>query len=312
MKVLFHYDAGPKLRQELEGMSGDEFSMVYCQEGPEEPFRTELKTSDVIWHVLHPLTRELLESAPNLKLIQKIGVGVNTIDLEAAKELGIKVCNMPGTNSQAVAEMTLMLMLTALRRLPRIDRICREGQWALDQKTQEELGEICGKTVGLVGYGSIPKILAPILTAMGAKVIYYARSDRADVPYPRVTLEELLQQSDLVSLHIPLTTETEKLFNADKFQQMKPGAILVNTARGGLIDETDLADALKSGQVGAAGLDVFFSEPSRKNPLFEFDNVIVAPHVAWVTNETFRRSFEVALANTRAIRDGGPLAHMIV
>lgn len=312
MKVLFHYDAGPKLQAQLEAMAHDEFSLVYCAEGPEEPFRSELKDSEVIWHVLHPLTRELLESAPKVKLIQKIGVGVNTIDLEAAQELGIKVCNMPGTNSQAVAEMTLMLILTALRRLPRIDRICRQGQWALDQKTQEELGEICGKTVGLVGYGSIPKILAPILTAMGAKVIYYARSDRADVPYTRVSLEKLLSESDIVSLHIPLTEQTERLFNAEKFQQMKPGAILVNTARGGLVDEPDLVAALKSGQVGAAGLDVFYSEPSKQNPLFDFDNVVVAPHIAWVTNETFQRSFEVALANTRAIRDGGPLTHLIV
>jgi len=312
MKVLFHYDAGERLRREVAQFKHQQLDVVCCPEGPDEPFFSELRDAEVIWHVLHPITAQVLERAPRLRLIQKIGVGVNTIDLETAEQRGIAVCNMPGTNSRAVAEMTLFLMLAALRKAPRIDRACRSGQWRLDQATKESLAEIGGRTVGFVGFGEIPKILAPVLDAMGARVVYTARTAKS-VPYDFLPLDSVLQQADIVSLHIPLTDDTMKLLDASRLALMKPGAVLVNTARGELIDEAALYTALCDGALSAAGLDVFSREPvPADNPLLTLDNVVVSPHVAWLTNETFSRSLKVAVHNSLAIGRGEEPVHRVI
>ncbi len=313
MKVLFHYDAGPVLKKQLEALSSQGLDIVCCPEGPEQPFMDELKDADVIWHVLHPLTKDIIEQAPKLKLIQKIGVGTNTIDLEAAKDKGIIVCNMPGTNSQATAEMTLLLMMAALRRLLIMDTTCRSGQWRITKETEEQLFEIKGKTIGLVGYGDIPKILAPILDAMGANVIYTATKEKRDVKYPYFSLDELLKQSDIVSLHAALTNDTEKMINQGMLALMKEGAILVNAGRGALIDETAVYKALVSGKLGAAGFDVFTQEPvNEDNPLLTLDNVVLSPHIGWLTTETLDRSVAVATKNTIAIRENTPPVFRVV
>jgi phosphoglycerate dehydrogenase-like enzyme len=312
MKVLLHYDAGEQLRKEVAQFSDQGLDVVCCPEGPDEPFNTELADAEVIWHVLHPITEEVLSRAPRLKLIQKIGVGVNTIDLETAGSRGIAVCNMPGTNSPAVAEMALLLMLAALRKLPRISRACRNGQWHVDKATKESFGEVRGRTVGFVGFGEIPMKLAPILDAMGARVIYTANNPRP-VAYEFLSLESVLEQSDILTLHIPLTAETEQLIDASRLALMKPGAILINTARGELVDEAALYAALDNGSLSAAGLDVFGQEPvAAENPLLALDNVVVSPHVAWLTNETFTRSLDIAVQNCLAIRDGGELVHQVI
>lgn len=312
MKVLLHYDAGKVLRERLAQLAEQGLELVCCPEGPDEPFLSELTETEVIWHSLYPISAELINRAPGLKLIQKIGVGVNTIDLEAASARGIAVCNMPGRNSRAVAEMTLLLMLAALRRLYYVDRCCRSGDWVVDTEVRESLGELCGRTVGLVGFGSVPKLLSPILDAMGARVVYTATAPKP-VPYEYLTLDQLLRVADIVSLHIPLTPQTDKLLDEASIGLMKPGAVLVNTARGGLIDEHALYRALSSGALTAAGLDVFYDEPvSPNNPLLTLDNVSVAPHVAWLTAETLERSLEVAVYNALAMRDSKPLIHRVV
>lgn len=311
MKVLFHYDAGPRLREELDRLRSQGLDIVCCPQGPAEPFMTELKDAEALWHVLEPVTAEMIRQAPKLRLIQKIGVGVNTIDLDAAKEAGIAVCNMPGTNSRAVAEMTLLLMLSTLRRLPQADALCRSGEWAPDGAMKESFSEVAGKTVGLVGFGSVPEILAPTLEAMGAKVIYTARAKK-DVAYRYCSMPDLLEEADIISLHIPYTAETEKLIDGKAFARMKPGAVLINTARGQLVDEAALHAALVSGQISGAGLDVFAEEPvSKDNPLLGLPNVTVSPHLAWLTRETFERSIAIASHNALASLDGGPLAHRV-
>jgi phosphoglycerate dehydrogenase-like enzyme len=312
MKVLFHYDVGDQLRNEVAQFSDRGLDVVCCPEGPDQPLFSELPEAEVIWHVLHPISADMIKRAPRLKLIQKIGVGVNTIDLETAKSRGIAVCNMPGTNSPAVAEMTLLLMLAALRKQPRISSVCRSGQWHVDKATKETFGEIRGRTVGFVGFGEIPKNLAPILDAMGARVIYTAHAPRP-VSYEYLSLESVLEQSDILTLHVPLTEETENLIDASKLDLMKPGAVLINTARGELVDEAALYAAIKNGSLSAAGLDVFGQEPvPAENPLLSLDNVVVSPHVAWLTNETFTRSLDIAVQNCLAIRDGGELVHQVI
>lgn len=312
MKVLFHYAAGPRLRAEVAAQCGAGISLAYAPEGPEEPLFTELADAEAIWHVLWPLTEAVIARAPKLRLIQKIGIGVNTIDLAAAQRRGIAVCNMPGTNSRAVAEMTLLLMLNTLRRQYGVERALRAGQWVVDEATRESFGEIGGRTVGMVGCGAIPQILAPVLEAMGARVVY-TDTEPKSVPWEFMPLDQLLGAADIVTLHVPLVDATLKLIDRQRIARMKPGAILINTARGPLVDEAALYEALTSGRLGGAGLDVFADEPVQAdNPLLQLPNVTVSPHLAWLTLETWRRSIATALRNVQAVRDGAPLVHRVV
>jgi phosphoglycerate dehydrogenase-like enzyme len=273
-------------------------------------FEQSLGDTDAILHVLRPLRACDIERAPRLKLIQKIGVGVNTIDLDAAGKHGVAVCNMPGTNSQAVAELTLMLMLAALRRASYFDPLTRRGKgWQPEREQFDRVGELSGRTVGLVGYGAIPQRLAPVLRALGAEVIYTTTNMRDEA----VSLNTLLARSDVVSLHCPATSETIGMISRKAIAQMKPGAVLVNTARGELVDEAALLDALNSGRLRAAGLDVFQREPAAAdNPLFGLSNVVVTPHIGWLTPETLARSTAIAFENCRRIRSGQPLLHRVV
>ncbi len=313
MKVLFRFDAGEWLRPRLDAIAGPDLSIVLCSEHDEKAYRTLMRDCDVLWHVLRPVTREVIEEARNLKLIQKIGVGVNTIDLDAARERGIAVCNMPGTNSRAVAEMTLLLMLACLRRLCALDPLLRRGDgWSWPLEWQGGLGEIHGRTVGLVGFGAVPRLLAPILSAMGATVIYTGRRRYEDVSCPYVDKDELLARSDIVSLHVPLAAETRDWLDAASIARMKTGAVVINVARGGLVDEQALVAALERRQIGAAGLDVFAQEPAAAgHPLFSRSDVVLSPHVGWLTRETFERSMVVAVENCRRLMEGGGFLHQV-
>ena len=270
--------------------------------------------ADVLWHVLDPVTDEVIRGAPRLRLIQKFGVGVNTIDLDAAREKEVAVCNLPGTNSRAVAEMTLALMLATLRRVPAFDSDTRAGKgWAWDPSLQDSLGEVHGKVVGLVGYGAVPEILAPILAAMGAEILYSARTEKAGGVGRFVPLPTLLAESDIVSLHLPLTDETNELIDSTALASMKAGAVLINTARGGLVDQSALTEALSNGRLSAAGLDTFDEEPvDIDDPLFALDNVVCTPHIAWLTPETIDRSLSIAIENIRRLANGEALLHRVV
>lgn len=314
MRVLLHYRASPGFRAALSDAFRAPMEIVFVDEADDAAFARALPETDAILHVLRKLSARDIEAGTRLKLVQKIGVGVNTIDLEAAKRRGVAVCNMPGTNSAAVAEMTLMLMLAALRRVHYFDALTRQGNgWRPETDQFDRVGEIGGRTIGLVGFGAVPQHLAPVLTALGAEVIYTARAAKPAFPYEFVPRETLFARSDIVSLHCPATAETVGLLSREAIAAMKPGAILVNTARGELVDEGALADALARGQLAAAGLDVFGREPTGKdNPLFALSNVVVAPHIAWLTPETLRRSIAVAVENCRRVASGEPLLHRVV
>lgn len=310
MKVVFHYAAGPDLAARLAAVPGLEITA--CPEDDDDLLFRLLPDADVLWHVLKPCTAAMIAASPRLRLIQKIGVGVNTIDLDAARARGLPVCNLPGTNSRAVAELTVGLMLGAVRRVPRFDAGLRAGVWS-DPMLQDGIGELGGKTVGLIGYGSIPRLLAPVLAALGCRILYTARQDHPDAIGERRPLEALLAEADIISLHIPLTPETDRLIDAAALARMKRGAVLINTARGGLVDQPALTEALRSGHLGAAGLDVFATEPADPaDSLFQLPDVVVTPHVAWVTTGTFDRSFTIAAENCRRIGAGEALLHRVV
>src|SRR5580704_12938494 len=195
MKVVYHAAAGPDLAARLASLPG--LDIAICPDDDERRLAALLPDCVVLWHILKRCTAEMMAAAPKLRLIQKIGVGVNTIDLEAARAHGIPVCNLPGTNSRAVAELTLALMLAVLRRVPRFDASLRAGIWT-DLALQDGLGELGGRVVGLVGYGSVPRLLAPVLVAMGCEVVYTARSQVPDAVARFTPLDSLLEQSDVV------------------------------------------------------------------------------------------------------------------
>ena len=179
MRVVFHYTAGPGLAARLAALEG--LDVAVCPEADEERFPTLMAEAEVLWHVLKPVTAAAMAAAPRLRLIQKIGVGVNTIDLDAARERGIAVCNLPGTNARAVAELTLPLMLGALRQVTRFDAAVRAGcGWSLDPTLQDGLGELGGRAVGLVGYGAVPRALALVLMALGCRILYTSRAPKPD------------------------------------------------------------------------------------------------------------------------------------
>ncbi len=314
MKVVLHYRASPGFRRTLTEAVPDGLAIAVVDEADTDGFAREMADAEVLLHVLKPITKADIAAAPALRLIQKIGVGVNTIDLDAAAAREIAVCNMPGTNSQAVAELTLALMLAALRRVPLFDRETRAGRgWTAELDHFDDIGEIAGRTVGLVGYGEIARRLVPVLAALGARVLYTATAPKPDAEAAWRVLDDLLAESDVVSLHAPLNAATEGLLDGAAIARMKPGAVLVNTARGGLVDEPALIEALASGRLMAAGLDVFAMEPvDPANPLFALPNVVVMPHIAWLTPETLERSLGVALENCRRLSEGEALLNRVV
>jgi phosphoglycerate dehydrogenase-like enzyme len=314
MKAIFHYDAGPRLAARFAALRGEGFAITACHENDDVRLAALLPQAEILLHVLKPVTATVIADAPRLRLIQKIGVGVNTIDLDAARASGVAVANMPGTNTPAVAEATLLLMLAALRNLAGLDRACRAGRgWAVGDSLQERVGELRGRTVGLVGAGMVVAALVPMLQAIGARAIYCARRARPDLGIEYYTLPDLLKDSDIVSLHLPLVPATERLIDGAALARMKPGAILINTARGGLVDERALLEALTTGPLRAAGLDVFAVEPlPADHPLLALENLVLMPHVAWLTPETLDRSLDVAVENMRRLRDGRELLHRVI
>lgn len=310
VRVLAHFTPGPKVLEFLEPHS-DWLDVRFCAEDDDDAFHRELPDAEVIWHVLRPLSGEDLTGAPRLRLVHKLGAGVNTIDVDVATARGVAVANMPGANAASVAEGAVLLMLATLRRLPELDRATRAGAgWPSDPTLGETVRDVGGCTVGLIGYGSIAKRVERIIEAMGGDVVHTSTGDDG---YPGWrSLPELLRVSDIVSLHLPLTHSTEGLLDRDALARMKPGAVLVNTSRGPIVDEDALVDALRAGHLGGAGLDVFATEPApQDSPLLGLGNVVLTPHVTWYTADTMRRYLEFAVDNCERLRDGRDLANLV-
>jgi phosphoglycerate dehydrogenase-like enzyme len=311
VKALLHFAASIRLRERLSKIV--EPRIVVVAETDDEAFSREIVDADVLLHVLKPATSAMIAAAPKLKLIQKIGVGVNTIDRDAAHGAGIAVANMPGTNTAAVVEHTLALMLATLRRVVAFDTAMRSGEgWRVPADAMEALGEISGSSVGFVGYGAVPQRLTPVLKALGAEVGFWNRTPRPDAIAMPMSLDQLLATSDIVSLHVPLTPDTRHLLDRAAIARLKPGAIVVNSARGELIDQAALAEALRAGRLAGAGLDVFENEPlTELGLLADCRTLVTTPHIAWLTPQTWERSLGVILENCRRLQRGEPLLHRV-
>ena len=229
------------------------------------------------------VNQAMLQHAKKLRMIQKWGIGYDMIDVAAARRMGVGLAIATGSNAGPVAELAVALMLAVYRRIPYVNRAMRQGLWPTPE-LRETCFQITGKTVGLVGFGSIGRMLARRLRGFDAELIYFDQR-RADAETERALnasyapLQELLARSDIVSLHAPLNAETARMINAETIANMKDGAILINTARGGLVDEKALFDALVSGKLRGAGLDAFDPEPPAiDNPLLSLAQVVVTPH----------------------------------
>lgn len=310
LRVLAHFTPGERVLEYIAPQS-DWIDVRFCAEDDDDTFYRELPEAEVIWHVLRPLSGSDVERAGRCKLIHKLGAGVNTIDVDTATRNGIAVANMPGANAPSVAEGAVLLMLAALRRLPELDRRTREGRgWPSDPTLGETVRDIGSCTVGLVGYGNVAKRVETIVTAMGADVLHTSTRDDGQPGWRPV--RDLLVESDIVSLHLPLTDQTKGLIGAEALTAMKSDAVLVNTSRGPIVDEEALVDALAGNRIAAAGLDVFTDEPvSAGNPLLALPNVVATPHVAWYTADTMRRYLAEAVDNCARLRDGHDLVNLV-
>ena len=311
LRILAHFVPGDRVTEFIASET-DWLDVRFCAADDDDTFYRELAAAEVIGHVLRPISADDLKQARRLRLVHKFGAGVNTIDVDAASWLGIAVANMPGANAPSVAEGAVLLMLAALRRLPALDRATRAGRgWPSDPSLGETVRDIGSCTVGLVGYGNIAKAVERIVLAMGTSRVLHT-STRDDGHPGWRPLDELLGASDIVSLHLPLTDKTAGMLDGATLALMKPDAVLVNTSRGGVIDEDALVNALSTGGLAAAGLDVFAVEPiPADNRLLRLDNVVLTPHVTWYTADTMRRYLEHAVDNCRRIRDGRELANVV-
>ncbi|MEI8199994.1 MAG: NAD(P)-dependent oxidoreductase [Eubacteriales bacterium] len=264
-----------------------------------------------------PVSRYVIENMPNLKLIHSEGVGYNRIDTAAANERGIFVCNNAGVNSAAVAEQAILLMLGLLRRLAEGDQMVRAGKQA-EAKTSfilEGIHELGACHVGLIGFGSIGKATAERLSAFGTKVSCYSRSRMSDDEESRNTaryipLGELIRECDIISIHLPVTSDTIGFVDAKFLAGMKKTAILINTARGEIVDQEALAEALAKGTIAGAGLDTMYPEPvTKNNPLLNLPEemkykILFSPHIAGTTHEVFKRIHQNVWNNFKAAADG--------
>ena len=254
-----------------------------------------------------PITAEIMDACPNLRYVGILATGYNVVDIAAAKARGIVVTNVPAYSTPTVAQFTMALLLEICHRVGHHNAVVQQGKWAACPDFafwDYPLMELQGKTIGIVGYGSIGQATAKLARAFGMNVLAYSRHGAAEY---HTELDELYAKSDVISLHCPLTAENAGMIDAAAIAKMKDGVILLNTARGGLINERDLREALLSGKVYAAASDVVSAEPIQPdNPLLGLPNMFITPHIAWAAREARQRLMDVAVENVRCFLAGQP------
>lgn len=278
---------------------------------PTELIAERCEGCDIVITNKTPLRKSLLETLPELKYIGLLSTGFNIVDWEYCKEKGIPVCNIPSYSTNAVAQLVFALILEHTNAVAIHSKSVHSGEWSACRDFcywKTPLYELDGKTLGIIGFGKIGKAVAKIASAFGMKVL---ASTNHPAPFENVEFcsrDELLERSDFVSLHCPLTLQTEKMVNADFLSKMKKNAVLINTSRGQVVDENALVDALKNGVIAGAGLDVLENEPPKSDcPLFGLDNCYITPHIAWAGFETRARLMKICRENVEAFLSGKPI-----
>jgi len=270
--------------------------------------------AEIVFTNKTPLPREVLRKAPNVKYIGVLATGYNVVDIEAAKEFGITVTNIPTYGTDSVAQMVFAHLLEICHHVAAHSEAVKNGEWTNNPDWcfwKYSLIELAGKTMGIIGFGRIGQAVGRIAQAFGMKVLAYDKYQNKDLENETlkyVELDELLANSDVISLHCPLFDENKGIINKNTIAKMKDGVIIINTSRGPLIVEEDLAEALNSGKVYAAGLDVVSEEPIKAdNPLLKAKNIFLTPHIAWAPKESRQRLMDIAVENLKAYLNGKPI-----
>jgi D-3-phosphoglycerate dehydrogenase len=313
MKIVL-LDVIPTARAEaMRALLPAGFTLEIGREPGEAAMKALIADADVAISGQVAVSGDVLAAARRLKLLHKWGVGVDNLDLDAARALGIRVARTTGSNALAVAEFTVGLMLGALRFIPHGHHGLRRGEWNGPARLPAAPYQLSGKTVGIVGLGAIGTALARLLSGFGCPILYTKRTrldpaEEAALGVRHASLDTIIETADVISLHCPLTPETAGLFGRDAFRRMKPSAVLINVARGGVVDEGALAEALREGVIRGAAMDVFSIEPAPPDhPLFQLDTAVVTPHLAAVTADSFAPTVKRMFANIAALAAGRPL-----
>ncbi len=297
-----------KLRQLGEVTVYDRTSMT-----DEKEIIRRIKDAELVYTNKTPITGTVIDACPSLRAISVLATGYNVVDYEYAARKGIPVMNVPAYGTASVAQFTIALLLEICHRPAHHSEAVHQGRWENNMDWcfwDYPLIELAGKTMGIIGFGRIGQAVGRIARALGMEVLAFSRSETASgreiARY--VSLDELLQKADVISLHCPLFPETKEMINKDTISRMKDGVILLNSSRGGLIAEQDLADALNCGKIYAAGVDVVSSEPIRSdNPLLTAKNCIITPHIAWAPRESRQRIMDCSIRNAEAYQKGKPI-----
>ena len=286
---------------------------VYERTAPKDVYK-RAEGAEVVFTNKVVLDEAVLEKLPSLKYIGVLATGYNVVDVEAAARKGIVVTNIPAYSTSSVAQMAFAHILNIVQRVGYYAQEVSNGKWSRQADFSfwdAPLHELDGKKIGIIGFGNTGRATARIAVGFGLDVYVYTSKSAMELPadvHKCPSMDELFRKCDIVSLHCPLTETTRELVDARKLELMKPSAILINTGRGGLVNEQDLADALNSGKIAAAGLDVLSSEPPRAdNPLLKARNCFITPHQAWATKEARVRLMQLAVNNLKAFLEGKPV-----
>ncbi len=296
----------PIAKEGVELLKKEGFEVMDLTGLPKDELPNHVRDLDaIIVRSATKVRKEMIDAAEKLKAIGRAGVGLDNIDVEYAKSKGIKVINTPRATSISVAELTIGLILAVMRKIAYADREMRNGAWP---KKKCKGIEMYGKTMGIIGIGRIGREVAKRAKAFGMKVIYYDvyrpdESTEKELDIEFRELNVLVSEADVITLHLPLTPETKHLINKERIEKMKDGAIIINAARGGIVDENALYEALKSGKLYGAALDVYENEPLKESKLFELDNIVLTPHIGAQAKEgQTRAGIEVAKKIAEALK----------
>lgn len=310
MRVVI-LDAKTLTNDDIDFSVFDEFGEVTIYDYTKyDEIAERVKDSEIILCNKCIMNKETLKNAGNVKYIGLFATGYNNVDIEYTNERNITVCNAGSYSTNAVAQHVFALILEYYNKVGEYNKFVKDGGWIHSEKFSpfKPMKEMDGRTLGIVGYGSIGKKVAKIAQAFDMKVLAYNRSPKKDESVRFVEMDELLEKSDIVSIHCPLNSDSEKMCNKEFFEKMKDGALFINTSRGGVVDEQALIDAVKSKKISGAGLDVVAVEPMEKHEeILDIDNIIITPHSAWAPVETRTRLVEIVKNNIKKWVAGEPV-----
>lgn len=310
MKVVI-LDAKTLTNDDIDFSVFDEFGEVTIYDYTKyNQIAERIKDAEIILCNKSIMNRMTLKDARNVKYIGLFATGYNNVDIEYTNERNITVCNAGSYSTNAVAQHVFALILEHYNKVGEYNKFVKDGGWIHSEKFSpfKPMKEMDGRTLGIVGYGSIGKKVAKIAQAFDMKVLAYNRSPKKDESVRFVEMDELLEKSDIVSIHCPLNSDSEKMCNKEFFEKMKDGALFINTSRGGVVDEQALIDAVKSKKISGAGLDVVAVEPMEKHEeILDIDNIIITPHSAWAPVETRTRLVEIVKNNIKKWVAGAPV-----